>query len=321
MIIVLYFTLKDHFSDVIQQLLNLNKLWLLVAIIFMGIYGLLRALSLHLVIKNFKKDFKFFKTARNLLITQFFNGVTPFSSGGQPAQIYFFKKEGVDIPTSTSIVIQNFIVYQIVLVIYGTIAITINHFCKFFPDVSLLKKLILLGFSINALVMLGLLLISFGKKLNKFIVEKSVNILHKLKIIKHRLRTINRFNLTIDKFHDSATQIFKNKKTFIQCFICNFVAFAFLYSLPLIILYSMGDYNSFNILNSIVACGYVMIIGAFVPIPGGSGGLEYAFVKFFGNYITGSILSAILLIWRFITYYLGIIVGAITFNIDRRLHE
>ena len=62
----------------------------------MGIYGLLRALSLHLVIKNFKKDFKFFNTAKNLLITQFFNGVTPFSSGGQPAQIYFLKKEGVD---------------------------------------------------------------------------------------------------------------------------------------------------------------------------------------------------------------------------------
>jgi len=166
--------------------------------------------------------------------------------------------------------------------------------------------------------MLGLLLISFGKRSNKYIVEKTVNILYKLKIIRHRFRTINRFNLTVDKFHDSVKQIFKNKKTFIQCFICNFIAFVFLYSLPLIILYSTGDYSSFNILNSIVACSYVMIIGAFVPIPGGSGGLEYAFVKFFGNYITGSILSAILLIWRFITYYLGMIVGAIALSINKR---
>lgn len=284
----------------------------------MGIYGLFRALSLHLVIKNFKKDFKFLNTTKNLLITQFFNGVTPFSSGGQPAQIYFLKKQGIDIPTATSIVIQNFVVYQLVLVIYGTIAITINHFFNFFPEVTLLKKLIILGFTINVLVMAGLLFISFGKKSNKYIVEKIVNILHKLKLVKHRFRMINKINLTIDKFHGSVKQIFTNKNTFIKCFMCNFFAFLFLYSLPLIILYSTRNYSSFNIVNSIVACSYVMIIGAFVPIPGGSGGLEFAFVRFFGNYITGPILSTVLLIWRFITYYLGMIVGAIALSINKR---
>lgn len=285
---------------------------------FMGIYGLLRSLSLHMVIKNFKKDFKYSNTIRNLLITQFFNGVTPFSSGGQPAQIYFFKKQGIDIPTGTSIVIQNFVVYQLVLVIFGTIAITLNNIFNFLPDVTFLKKLIVLGFSINVLVMGALLFISFGKKSNKFIVEKFVNVLYKFKIVRHRLRTINIFNLTIDKFHGSVTQIFKNKKTFINCFACNFVAFLFLYSLPLIILYSTGNYNAFDFINSIVACSYVMIIGAFVPIPGGSGGLEFAFVKFFGNYIVGPTLSTMLLIWRFITYYLGIIVGAIALSINKR---
>ena len=54
-----------------------------------------------------------------------------------------------------------------------------------------------------------------------------------------------------------------------------------------------------------------MLIGAFVPIPGGTGGLEYSFIQFYGNFITGSALSAMMLIWRFITYYFGMIVGAI----------
>ena len=58
-----------------------------------------------------------------------------------------------------------------------------------------------------------------------------------------------------------------------------------------------------------------MLIGSFVPIPGGSGGLEYGFVKFFGVFIAGAKLSSIMLVWRILTYYLGMIVGAIFLNV------
>ena len=75
----------------------------------------------------------------------------------------------------------------------------------------------------------------------------------------------------------------------------------------------MGDFN-IGIMETISASAYVLIIGAFVPIPGGTGGIEYGFMQFFGNFISGSVLSASLLVWRFITYYLGIILGAITIS-------
>lgn len=86
----------------------------------------------------------------------------------------------------------------------------------------------------------------------------------------------------------------------------------------MIVLFSMGDFSSVNIFTSIVASAYVMLIGSFVPIPGGTGGLEYGFIKFYGKFISGSILSAAMLIWRFITYYFGLIIGAIAFNVKYR---
>jgi uncharacterized protein (TIRG00374 family) len=54
-----------------------------------------------------------------------------------------------------------------------------------------------------------------------------------------------------------------------------------------------------------------MLIGVFVPIPGGAGGIEYAFVAFFGFYLTRSPLMALLLMWRFVTYYFAILVGGL----------
>ena len=84
---------------------------------------------------------------------------------------------------------------------------------------------------------------------------------------------------------------------------------------------AMGDHTSLSITNTIVSSAYVYLIGAFVPIPGASGGIEYGFTQFFGNFIAGSNLPAMLIVWRFITYYLGVIVGAILFNIRERMRK
>ena len=60
-----------------------------------------------------------------------------------------------------------------------------------------------------------------------------------------------------------------------------------------------------------------MLIGSFVPIPGATGGLEYGFMSFYGSFIKGSKLNAIMLVWRFITYYFGLILGSIVLNIKK----
>ena len=97
-----------------------------------------------------------------------------------------------------------------------------------------------------------------------------------------------------------------------------FFALSTLYLIPLVLLYGMGDYTSLNGYEAIIISAYVMLIGSFVPIPGGTGGLEYGFIAFYGNFIKGSKLNAVMLLWRFITYYFGIILGAIVLNFKRK---
>ena len=83
----------------------------------------------------------------------------------------------------------------------------------------------------------------------------------------------------------------------------------------------MHDYNSLNAINTVTASAYVYVIGAFVPIPGASGGIEYGFTQFFGNFIKLSKISAVLLLWRFITYYFGVIVGALIFTFEKKVKK
>jgi len=228
-------------------------------------------------------------------------------------EVYYLSKLGIRASKGTNIIIQNFILYQIALIIHGILAVALNYNFHFFKEVAILKELTLIGFVINTLVGIGLLFISFSTKFNKKIIDMLIWIGCKFKIVKDKEKTINTWTERLEEFHESAALLSAKKWLFVKGVIYNFVALCVFYVIPLFVIYGMGNFN-INAIEAITASAYVLIIGAFVPIPGGSGGIEYGFMQFYGNFISGSILSASLLVWRFITYYLGIILGAIMIN-------
>ena len=319
--LVLYFSLKDDYKEILNGIINANKLWLLLAVVLIFGYWFFKALIFFRFTRKFKKDYKFKKAFKLQLLTNFFNAITPFSSGGQPFQIYTLKKQGVELTASTSIIIQNFIVYQIALVSLGIISIISNSIFHFFEDVQILNYLVTIGFIINTLIIIGLFLIAFAKKFNKFVIGKSIKILSKTKIVKDEEKTLNNWHEYINNFHEGAKLLIADKGFFARAILDAFLALLCQYLIPVIILYSTGDYTSFNGLTSIVACSYVMLIGSFVPIPGGTGGLEYSFIQFYGNFVGGSTLRVIMILWRAVTYYLGLILGAIVVNFKEKEKE
>lgn len=316
-IIVLYFSLKDNYKEVLKGIFSVNIFWLIVAILFVGSYWFFKARIFYMFTRKFDEKYTYGKAFKLQLVTNFFNAITPFSSGGQPFQIYTLKKQGIPLINATNIIIENFIVYQIALVFLGIVSITYNHFFHLFEEVGILKNLVTIGFIMNTIVIIGLFIIAFAKKINKKIINLVINLLYKIHLIKDKEKTINNWNEYINNFHDGAKILIKDKLFFLKSVIYAIVALACLYVIPVILLYATGDYTSFSGLTSIVSCAYVMLIGSFVPIPGGTGGLEYGFIAFFGNFITGSALNILMILWRFVTYYFGMIVGAIAVNIKK----
>lgn len=315
--LVLYFSLKDNYREIISQILTMNIWYLLLAFILLIIFWLFRTYPMYSFCKKINKTFKYSDAFLLTLRTQFFNAVTPFATGGQPYQIYYIKKCGLNYAESTSVVLENFIVYQIALVLLGLISLFTNKIFHIFKNVLFLQKLIALGFIINTLVIVVMFIVAFSKSMNKKLINFQINLLSKLHLVKNREETLEKWDTNINNFHKSAKILLKNKKSFIINILCNLVALSSLYLIPLFILYAMGDFKSVQGLISIVTSAYIMIIGSFVPIPGATGGLEYGFLQFYGNFVSGSKLKALMLVWRFITYYFGMIIGAIVLNIKR----
>lgn len=268
--------------------------------------------------KKFKSDFSYLSALRLIVETNFFHAVTPFASGGQPYEIYSLKKNKLKLADATNVSIQNFIVYQIVLVILGTFAVICNYFFHIFPKNSFLRYLVTIGFVCNLLVIIVLFVVSFTKKMNQKIIHVVIHILHKIKLVKHKEKTLEKFETYVSEFHEGAKVLIQDKKNFFFMILCNFFALISFYLIPLVLLYGTGDFTSLTIFEAIITSAYIMMVGSFVPIPGGTGGLEYAFIVFYSTFIAGPVLNAIMLLWRFITYYFGMIVGAVTLNFKRK---
>ena len=314
--LVLFFALKDNFDEIVHEIMHVNVWWLLVGVfLFLGSL-FLRSISLCSLVKEFKPSFNMKGTFHLALVTQFFNAVTPFATGGQPFQVYYLKKKNISLTNSTNIIIQNFIVYQIALVILGTVAILSNHFFHIFKEVGVLKELVTLGFVINTFVVVLLFFITFAKSVNKFVTRIVLFLLNKLKIVKDKKAAYDKWEDYINNFSKGAKALTMRKGLMFKCILLNLAGLCALYIIPLAVAYSFGYYDSFNGLEAIIASAYVMLIGSFVPIPGGTGGLEYGFVEFYGNFISGGALSAMMLLWRVITYYFGMLIGGIALNIS-----
>lgn len=318
--LVMYIVLRKDFPVIIKNFKILDLKYILIALICFALYIVLHSYVVYKTV-NENEKFTFAESIKHNIITQFFNGITPFSTGGQPMEIYMLTKHKISVSTATTYILQNFIFYQLALVLFGIIAVIINFFLKLFPQIPVLRYLVLLGFILNTLVALALMFICFSKKTTKLFLEFTLNILYKIHMLKDKEKTKNNWLVKINEFHQSAKQLQKRKALFFWGITLNFIGLVCLYSIPLFIVFALHDFKSLNFINTITASAYVMVMGSFIPIPGASGGIEYGFTQFFNNFLTPTKTKTTLLLWRFITYYLGMILGAIAFNLDRENKE
>ena len=308
--LVLYFTLKDNFSSIMHELSKVNILIFALAIFVFILSLMIKSVSLQIFIKEHKKNYSFKSAFCLTLIGQFLNGITPFSTGGQPFQVYLLKKDGHRISDSTSAMVKDSIAYQVALLIMGIFSITLNLVLKTIPVNSSLTPLIIIGFLINIMVLLFLFMIIRMRKTTLSLINKLLLILNKIRK-KNTDQLKKRIEKGLDNFYNCYAELRKNKKQFIITVLTNVINLTLLYMIPYIIFKSLNT-NTFDIMRSIMLTSFVMLMGNFVPIPGATGGIEYGFIKFFGIFNTNiSVISGAMLLWRFVTYFFGMLMGFI----------
>lgn len=312
-IIMLYFSLKDNFFDIIFLIMTIKINWLLVALLLVFSGYIFDILIIKMNSKRFRPDYKFIEAAKIHFIGIFFNGVTPFASGGQVVQAYYMKKQGIDFNKGISVLTLSFITNQIVLTIFGLFAL-IMRFSKYTAEFDNFLNLVIFGFILNSFVIVSMFVLTLSPKIHHFVFYDLINFLHKIKLIKDPEEKRNRVEKWLNSFRKELTELLIRKRTMATMLALHTLKYTLTYMVPFFCGLALHlDLNLNDLVECIFLSSFVFNMMSLMPTPGSSLGSEGAFVLLFTPIFGSHVITAAMLLWRFVTYYLVTVIGALVF--------
>jgi len=120
--ITFYLLFKDvSLTSLTSVIKTVNPIYLYIAFSMMLLFIAFEAYVIYIILKDLKKKVSFKKCIGYSLIGFYFSAITPSSSGGQPAQVYYMKKDNINISYSSLTLLIIAIVYQSVMLLYGLV--------------------------------------------------------------------------------------------------------------------------------------------------------------------------------------------------------
>ncbi|WP_191364043.1 lysylphosphatidylglycerol synthase transmembrane domain-containing protein [Limosilactobacillus oris] len=320
--IVAYSLRTVNLRLLIQDFFTLNWWWMLVALACICLYLILEGVVVKIFMNNRHADFTWKDALRLPPIEQLFNGITPFSTGGQPAQLVAMLQCGVDGGLASSVLLMKFVVFQAMIVINFLVSLLIGfHFIA--EKLHALSLLVLLGFVIHLAVIVGLLLVMYWYGFTK----RALNLLIKPCVWFMKPQRYERLRISlnekVDSFYQESLRMKEEYGKMAKVCLVTLCQLFFYYAIPYFIMLALGVHGMNFIMVISLHVLIFMIISLF-PIPGGAGGAEYSFSVLFASFIgSGTKLVLAMILWRLLTYYFGMFAGMVALFIkpDKIKHE
>jgi len=309
--IVFFFTTT---SESFKALFSFKKNYIFLALFLVLVDFFLGGLRIHVFFtKEVLKKISLLDCIKVNLANVFVASVTPFNTGGGPAQLYMLTRKGAPFSGAMSVSLINlfssllfFLISFLLVFLFtkqGVFSSGITYLVKYsfliFTIFSSLATFILLKpESLNFL--LGILTKITGKiwKKNK---DKGERIAEKLK------DQLVQFRFYLRHF------IYKEKLILLVSFVLTIIIYLNKYLIAYVIIKGLG----LNV--ELIQVIYLQVIQFFLlyfsPTPGASGIAEVSSVSLMSTILPVSHLPAFAILWRFFVTYIGVGVGAwITFK-------
>ncbi len=305
-----YFLLKDQeISDIIKYIKQCNLFYIILGLIFVLIFVSFESVIIHYLMKTLSCAISFIHCLKYSFIGFFVSAITPSATGGQPAQLYYMSADGISVAVSSLVLMVVTIAYKAVLLVLAALMFVIEYGFV----MSHINKIILIlifGIVVNVFMIGFLLFIIFKQSFAKKIIGKSILFLGRHKIIKNYDNVLRKVINSINKYEDGANYLRTHKLVFFNVFTITLFQRLALYAVTWAVYKSFGlsGYSAFEIIT------LQLIISLAVdnlPLPGGMGANEGIFLIFFEEIFTTAFITAGLLLSRFLSYYVIIILGGL----------
>ncbi len=317
----------------IKSILTTGWLFLVGGLICVLLYYFFKGAKLSVMCRKLTGKFHFRTCVETGIIGLYYNCVTPLAVGGQPFEIYHLSKHGVHGGAASSLPISTFFTNQFALVILGIIAISLFKSNAFntsttltgvFPEI--MTALAIIGLIFCMVMPLLIIVFSLMPKTGARIVAFGIRLGGKLKLVKNPQETTYK---TIKSLFNNARCIKKLAKSpvvFISAMLLSFLEQIANFSLAYFALKTFG-YTAVGTTwlqewAQIVQLAIILSAAvSFIPTPGNSGAADFSFYLLFESSLKIGCAFASMVLWRFLSFYIFILIGFIFATIRKRIDK
>lgn len=282
--------------------------FLLAGILLAEAFHLAEGINIRILLVSFGYRVTFWQGMKYAYIGFFFSSITPSSTGGQPAQIYAMKKDGIEIAHGTTALIAELASFEIAVFFMEIMAVGAVIRGKVRPAGELLV-LAALGFLMNLLFIAGLLAVLFSHRLKGRLLHFSFMLIRRLPV-RNKQGWEEKISGAFRDFQTCADLIRREPKVMgkiLAVSICQVICW---FSIPYMVCLAMGE-NGAGYPQTFLLQTVLYMTAALLPFPGAAGISEYAFVKLFAGVFTRHPLAAATLVNRGISFYCLLLISAV----------
>lgn len=311
--LVLFFTLKDDGPQVMHALRSVSIPGLLLLFALMVFERFILGASLAEECKLTHPQYTYKQGFINAYVAGLFNNITPGASGGQIAQGYIFRKQGIPVSNSLGVLWLDFIVYQTTMCLF-VLFLLILKFPYFYTHYSQYFLIVIAGFLVGAMIIVFLWILACSPKFYNWLTTRGISIAHTLHIVKDTDAAVTKLNTQLELFSKEVVVLKTHKKLILFLSSCDLARLLIYYSIPFLCASILGiSVNGTMYINTVALASFVAMVNAFLPMPGSSGGTEATFILMFSTIFTKTQATTIMILWRVITFYQVLIVGSFVF--------
>lgn len=298
----------ESVDSIVRTLKSVKPIYIIVGIGMMMIYASCEGINIWMIIRGLKQKTSLIKCIGYGFVGFYFSSVTPSASGGQPAQVYFMKKDGISVTSSSLSLMLILFTHQLVVVIYALIGVVTNTNI----GGSQLANTVLLafGFITNALLLIAIVMLIYWPKLVFKILNLFGLILHKSRIIKNKERIETKISACVEEYERGAIYMRNNPILILKVTLLTVVQISFLYAVPYVIYKGFG-LSGYSVMDLILMQAILNIAVSSLPLPGGVGASESLFLGMFRVFYGKKLLIPGMLLTRIANFYSVLLISGI----------
>lgn len=313
-IAILYFTVDASTINTLRST-KIKYEFFILAILLNILYWIFWAIRMRILANSMDKhlNLSIWGSTKIVITNMFLASITPSMAGGEPVRIYLLNKEGMNFGSATAAVLGERLLDAIFILVMVPFAFFIFKDLPGAQQIPYISTALLIGV-IVFILFLGMFIYAIirPEKTKQFLIFINKKLSRFSKKKESENKAIKRICKEVDNFSKSIFVFTKEKKALIFSSVVTVIFWSTGFIIPSLVLMGLGFPPFF--IESYFAQVLLLVIIMMPTTPGSAGVAEGSILLLYGVIIgstTNPLLGVFILLYRFITFHMNLIAGAI----------